>query len=221
MVKTLPRNKYPEETRQKIMEEALKLFLEKGYDETTVLDIIANLGGLTRGAFYHHFKSKDYVLEALFESLGGGVVPFEQARNANVQNGLERVKLLLKLSLESNIASTEIVKLTGMILSLMEKPRFFYERHKSLLETAQLIEPMIEEGMADGSIRKGNAKAYAEILMLMVNHWMLPRMFPGAPEYFEDKGELVYKMLEAIGFPAVDDEMGELFYGNLEALDLN
>ena len=52
----VPRNKYPEETVQKILDASLKLFLEKGYEETTVLDIISEMGGLTRGAFYHHFK---------------------------------------------------------------------------------------------------------------------------------------------------------------------
>lgn len=47
----MPRNKYPEETVQKILDASLKLFLEKGYEETTVLDIISEMGGLTRGAF--------------------------------------------------------------------------------------------------------------------------------------------------------------------------
>lgn len=64
----MPRNKYPEETIQKILDASLKLFLEKGYEETTVLDIIAEMGGLTRGAFYHHFKSKEEVFEALCEN---------------------------------------------------------------------------------------------------------------------------------------------------------
>ena len=53
----MPRNKYPEETVEKILDVSLKLFLEKGYENTTVLDIVDHLGGLTRGAFYHHFKS--------------------------------------------------------------------------------------------------------------------------------------------------------------------
>ena len=44
----VPRNKYPEETVQKILDASLKLFLEKGYEETTVLDIISKMGGLTR-----------------------------------------------------------------------------------------------------------------------------------------------------------------------------
>ena len=63
----LPRNKYPEETVQKILDASLKLFLEKGYEKTTVLDIISEMGGLTRGAFYHHFKSKEEVFDALCE----------------------------------------------------------------------------------------------------------------------------------------------------------
>ena len=40
----MPRNKYPEETVQKILDASLKLFLEKGYEETTVLDIIREIG---------------------------------------------------------------------------------------------------------------------------------------------------------------------------------
>ena len=47
----MPRNKYPEETVEKILDVSLKLFLEKGYENTTVLDIVDHLGGLTRGAF--------------------------------------------------------------------------------------------------------------------------------------------------------------------------
>ena len=61
----MPRNKYPEETVQKILDVSLKLFLEKGYEETTVLDIVNNLGGLTRGAFITTSSRKEEVLDAL------------------------------------------------------------------------------------------------------------------------------------------------------------
>ena len=39
----MPRNKYPEETVQKILDVSMKLFLEKGYEETTILDIVREL----------------------------------------------------------------------------------------------------------------------------------------------------------------------------------
>ena len=54
----MARNKYPEATKKLIIETAGRLFLEKGYEHTSIQDIIDNLGGLSKGAIYHHFKSK-------------------------------------------------------------------------------------------------------------------------------------------------------------------
>ena len=59
----MSRNKYPEETEQIILDAALKLFIENGYEQTTILDIVDKMGGLTRGAFYHHFKTKEEVFQ--------------------------------------------------------------------------------------------------------------------------------------------------------------
>ena len=61
----MARNKYPELTVEKILEVSQRLFLEKGYEQTTIQDIVDNLGGLTKGAVYHHFKSKEEIINAL------------------------------------------------------------------------------------------------------------------------------------------------------------
>lgn len=45
----MARNKYPEITVEKILEVSQRLFLTKGYDNTTIQDIVDELGGLTRG----------------------------------------------------------------------------------------------------------------------------------------------------------------------------
>ena len=52
-------------TRDLILEEALKLFSEKGIKETTVRDI-AKAVGITEGAIYRHFDSKDQIVYELF-----------------------------------------------------------------------------------------------------------------------------------------------------------
>ena len=49
-----------EETRSHILDAAGELFAERGYDATSVADICAR-AGVTKGAFYHHFKSKQAV----------------------------------------------------------------------------------------------------------------------------------------------------------------
>ena len=46
----MARNKYPEVTVEKILEVSQRLFMEKGYDNTTIQDIVNELGGLTKGA---------------------------------------------------------------------------------------------------------------------------------------------------------------------------
>ena len=48
-----------ENTKEKILEVATNLFLEKGYKQTRISDIINGLDGLTKGAIYHHFESKE------------------------------------------------------------------------------------------------------------------------------------------------------------------
>ncbi|WP_457600921.1 TetR/AcrR family transcriptional regulator [Hydrogenivirga sp.] len=53
-------------TRDLILDEALRLFSEKGIKETTVRDI-AKAVGITEGAIYRHFESKDQIVYELFE----------------------------------------------------------------------------------------------------------------------------------------------------------
>src|SRR5512147_2689837 len=49
-----------EETRSRILDVAGELFAERGYDATSVADICQQ-AGVTKGAFYHHFASKQSV----------------------------------------------------------------------------------------------------------------------------------------------------------------
>jgi AcrR family transcriptional regulator len=60
-----------EETRAKIMEAAIKLFSNRGYNKASV-DEICEEAGISKGAFYHHFKSK----QALFLALLDGWLQF-------------------------------------------------------------------------------------------------------------------------------------------------
>ena len=65
----MARNKHPEETVNLILDVAFRLFMEKGYEHTSIQDIIDHLGGLSKGAIYHHFKSKEDILVAVTERI--------------------------------------------------------------------------------------------------------------------------------------------------------
>ncbi len=51
-------------TRERIVEQADRLFYEQGFETTSFADI-ADAVGISRGNFYHHFKSKDAILDAV------------------------------------------------------------------------------------------------------------------------------------------------------------
>jgi AcrR family transcriptional regulator len=61
----MPRHRFPD-TRDRIEQAALRLFVQKGVTDTTVRDIAQALG-LSEGALYRHFESKDDLVWQLFE----------------------------------------------------------------------------------------------------------------------------------------------------------
>ena len=62
----MARNKHPEQTLEKIVVTAARLFVEKGYEQTSVQDIL-DATGLSKGGLYHHFKSKEQILDAVMQ----------------------------------------------------------------------------------------------------------------------------------------------------------
>lgn len=68
------RNRYPEVTESRILEMAMKLFIEKGYEQTTLQDI-ADAIGMTRGAIYHHFKDKAEMVDSVMACMFHKTVP--------------------------------------------------------------------------------------------------------------------------------------------------
>lgn len=55
-----------EETRARIIESAIKLFSSRGYNAASVDEICAE-AGISKGAFYHHFESKQALFLALLD----------------------------------------------------------------------------------------------------------------------------------------------------------
>ncbi len=201
----MPRNKYPEETVQKILDASLKLFLEKGYEETTVLDIINNMGGMTRGAFYHHFKSKEEVFDALSDKLFSDSNPFDEAKKQDNLNGLEKIKYVLQ---KASTGDSESAKLSISVMQLLGSPAFL---KKLIIDTNRdtlvpICQEIIEEGIKDGSIKTENAKMTAEIFVYLTNFWMIPTLFPITEKEAWEKIKIVKTILDSIGLTILDDE---------------
>jgi AcrR family transcriptional regulator len=64
--RAIPQRAASEETRRQILDTALALFREQGFEETTIRDI-ASRAGLSLGAAYYYFKSKEAIVGAYYD----------------------------------------------------------------------------------------------------------------------------------------------------------
>ena len=58
----------PRDTKEKILEKALELFSQKGYEGTNINELMASVG-LVKSAVYRHFESKEEIWDALLDRL--------------------------------------------------------------------------------------------------------------------------------------------------------
>ena len=203
----MARNKYPEVTVEKILDAAQRLFLEKGYDNTTIQDIVNELDGLSKGAVYHHFKSKEEIMDAVGDRMFSANNPFEAVRNRSDLNGLQKLQEAIRLN-QSDEARTDM---TIQSIPITRNPRLLVEMIES---NRRILTPyyqeLLEEGNRDGSLHTEYAKELAELMPLLTSLWLLPSVFQADREGMKHKFHFLGDMLEKMGVPLMDDSIYEL-----------
>lgn len=206
----MARNKYPEQTVEKIVETSLRLFLEKGYDHTTVQDIVDNLGGLTKGAVYHHFKSKEEIFEAVLNHM----FAYKDAQVAAVMRdktltGREKLRIMIADSLGDPAQD----QLFSIAPTMNANTRFLGAQILQVQEVSRAyIEPIIREGIADGSIETDQPAELAEMFLFLVNFWLNPLIFPMNAAQVAEKCRFCQKWLALYGLESLlgDEDVAHL-----------
>lgn len=198
----MARNKYPEVTEERILEAAQRLFLEKGYDNTTIQDIVDQLGGLTKGAVYHHFKSKEEILDKVSDRMFFQNNPFEAVKQRGDLNGLEKLREAVRL----NQSDTSRTQLTIQMLPLRKNPHLLVEMIDSnrRVLTPYVLE-LLEEGNRDGSLHTEYPREIAELLPLLTSLWLMPSVFPATKAEMLRKFTFLGEMLDRMGVPLFDE----------------
>lgn len=181
--------------KNELVEIAEKLFLEKGYEETSVDDIL-NASGLSKGGFYHYFKSKeDVLLDSISNFAENLLTELEPLIEDKRLNALEKLKRCMEKKTTSQKSKIELLKYMNM---LMESDFTFYKF--TLTITQKYVEPfarIIEQGVEEGIFKVQFPHETADILLRAVTS--VPQsIFYG--EYVKDKSKaLKYKAsLEAV-----------------------
>lgn len=200
------RNKHPEETVQLILTTAFRLFMEKGYEHTSIQDIIDQLGGLSKGAIYHHFKSKEDILAAVIEQMTAeSNQMLASIRDRSDLNGREKLKAIFKESINRPVQND----IFTVAPDFHKNPKLlFLLLHDTIDQAApDYILPVIEQGILDGSIQTDYPQQLAELILLVANVWMDPMIFDSSEEESYRKFMLFRQMMQGFGLDIIDDDI--------------
>ena len=204
----MARNAHPEVTRNRILDAAQQLFITKGYEHTSIQNIVDELGDLSKGAIYHHFKSKEDILEELINRDNDVQDDFnESVMDRSDLTALEKFRILWRYS----ITTQDHVQIMRAAMPMLSDPVSFAANMR--IWSKHLPErflPLIEEGVKDGSIPTAYPREAAELLSLLPNYWLMPYFYPASLSEMEHRVRCLAAMLSAIGVPIFDDELIEI-----------
>ena len=199
----MARNKYPQRTVEKILEVSLALFNEKGYEKTTIQDIV-NALGMSKGAIYHHFKSKDEIIEALSERCYHKDTQMELLRNASDKTGIEKLRAIIYRQIQNE----EKKQIDTISINLWKNPKIFMSgMAENLSVNSQIVERILEEGMADGSIRQQDPLCAAQVLMLLLNYWICSPIVSKELDAIPAKVAYFRTLCDSMGIPVIDEPL--------------
>lgn len=179
----MARNKHPEETVAKILDVAMRLFVERGYEQTSMQNIIDELGGLTKGAVYHHFSSKEEIFFAAMDRvMAPGVERLRKIRDAEGMTGREKIQAMFDNGARG--VDSAFFSQADPELDPMRSPRMLATEYRDLFAVSahELMMPVIEQGVEDGTIQTEYPRELAEAIALLNNLWCVPAFFPARDE---------------------------------------
>lgn len=156
--------------KAKILETAHLLFSDKGYDKTSVNDIINRLS-ISKGAFYHYFKSKDEVLDDIIMNYTIEVVDmlYEIAYDSSL-NGLEKY---IKMFSETQTLRKQNVEKFAFLTKLFLTEGNLLFRHRYTEKILELTKPpfiiILRQGVKERLFVINDPEETAELIIRLGN----------------------------------------------------
>lgn len=177
-----------ESIKNRIVTAAWQLFYEKGYNGTTVDDII-ELSGTSKGSFYYYFNTKDELLNTLSMILDDFYEELEVKMDANMNSFYK----LLYINYEAHSMMEE--KISIDLLASLYSTQLVAQGERHLLDQNRsyykLVTKIVDEGQKKGQIRSDMpiseiTQYYAMCERALVSDWCLNKGVYSLGEYSKE-----------------------------------
>lgn len=156
--------------KEQILDVSLSLFLKKGYDNTSISDILSNLN-IARGTLYYHFESKEAIMDEIIERSIKSVI--EEAKGIVFRKGMTVQEKMFTL-----FSSTSMKRLSGreLMIDYLNQPQNALLHEKINRSFIQKIVPLlgdiIKEGVEEGTFINAYPYESAEMILVMIIGFM-------------------------------------------------
>lgn len=151
-----------ERRKQDLLNIAYRMFIEKGYENTSVDDIIIE-AGIAKGTYYYYFESKEATLEAVIEMM------IEKAENIAKSALMNPVPIPQKLA--SVVYAFQPNKDEIVIADVLERKENIVMHDKigkKIVEVAvPILSDIVREGIAQGIFACTNVEERVKMLLIM------------------------------------------------------
>ncbi len=156
-----------EDIREAILAKAAELFAARGYERSSISDL-AEVCGLSRGALYHYFDSKEALLYSMLHTHVAGMLDLLREADAKGGTPLERLTRFIEAIVSINAASQcEQAILLNDLGSLREDEQAEIKGLEQ--QIVELVSQTLVETDRSGRITRANRKVYTMILLGMIN----------------------------------------------------
>ena len=150
--------------KDQILDTSLQLFMKKGFDATSISDILSQLD-IARGTLYYHFESKEAIMDAIIERLLNQVL--KKIEKLMTNDSLSQAEKFMGF-----FASINLTQLTGdeEIVDYFNQPQnaLFHEKSNRLLikKLSPVLAQIISEGIEAGLFNTPYPAETAELILV-------------------------------------------------------
>lgn len=173
-----PRRGRPGYDRQGVLEVAVRAFNEFGYDATS-LSMLAQRLGLSKSALYHHFPSKEHVLEAALDAALGGLEGLLAQPGATTGTAAERLEFVVDGAVHVLVERLPYVTLLLRLRGNTAVERAALERRREFDRT---VTALVTEARDAGELRSDIDPRVAERLLFGMINSIVEWYRPEGPE---------------------------------------
>ncbi|MDV3129111.1 TetR/AcrR family transcriptional regulator [Mycobacterium sp. 21AC1] len=158
--------KHPDIRRAELLDRALALFLRHGFENVSLNDLIAD-AGVSKGAFYHWFQSKEALIVALTDRIVRDQYVLTEAAIAHCSgNALDKLNTLLQCGFDAKVATGTPEQLAATVSLLRPENAHLYARIVALGDdlTRPLLTRLITDGVTEGTFDTFDPEGVADML---------------------------------------------------------